>query len=239
MSKGGLVNFYTLKEVKEMREESHNPHVDETDIDIPSRICIVGASGSGKSTCLLNFILKTPNTFGHITIVTKQQEPLYDYLEKKLKGKNITIHYSLDKLEEPKDFPNKELQNLLIFDDMIAEKNQRKIVDYFIRGRKIGQGITCFYLSQSYYQVPKTIRAQLSYIWLVKIGQKRDLNLILADSGGLVDKKTLMHLYEDATQQKFNFLKINLNTVDMDRKFSKNFIDFYLLDKKTEEEEKK
>ena len=239
MSKGGLVNFYTLKEVKEMREESHNPHFDETDIDIPSRICIVGASGSGKSTCLLNFILKTPNTFGHITICTKQQEPLYDYLEKKLKGKNITIHYSLDKLEEPKDFPNKELQNLLIFDDMIAEKNQRKIVDYFIRGRKIGQGITCFYLSQSYYQVPKTIRAQLSYIWLVKIGQKRDLNLILADSGGLVDKKTLMHLYEDATQQKFNFLKINLDTVDMNRKFSKNFIDFYLLDKKTEEEEKK
>ena len=240
MSKGGLVNFYTLKEVKEMREESHNPHFDETDIDIPSRICIVGASGSGKSTCLLNFILKTPNTFGHITICTKQQEPLYDYLEKKLKGKNITIHYSLDKLEEPKDFPNKELQNLLIFDDMIAEKNQRKIVDYFIRGRKIGQGITCFYLSQSYYQVPKTIRAQLSYIWLVKIGQKRDLNLILADSGGLVDKKTLMHLYEDATQQKFNFLKINLNTVDiMNKKFSKNFIDFYLLDKKPEEEEKK
>ena len=76
-------------------------------------------------------------------------------------------------------------------------------------------------------------------IVLPKIGQKRDLNLILADSGGLVDKKTLMHLYEDATQQKFNFLKINLNTVDMNKKFSKNFTDFYLLDGKTEEEEKK
>jgi ABC-type oligopeptide transport system ATPase subunit len=239
MSKGGLVNFYTLKEVKEMREDSHNPHSDETQIDIPSRNCVVGASGSGKSTCLLNFILKTPNTWGWITIVTKQQEPLYDYLEKKLKGKNITIHYSLDKLEEPKDFPNKELQNLLIFDDMIAEKNQRKIVDYFIRGRKIGAGITCFYLSQSYYQVPKTIRAQLSYIWLVKIGQKRDLNLILADSGGLVDKATLMQLYTDATREKFHFLKINLNTVDMNRKFSKNFTDFYLLDGKSEEQKEK
>jgi ABC-type oligopeptide transport system ATPase subunit len=229
MSKGGLINFYDLKAVKEMRDESHNPHFDDTNIEIPSRICIVGASGSGKSTCLMNFILKAKSTFGHITIVTKQQEPLYDYLEKQLKGKNITIHYDLSKLEEPKDFPNKELQNLLIFDDQIAEKNQRKI----------GAGITCCYLSQSYYQVPKTIRAQLSYIWLVKIGQKRDLNLILADSGGLVDKKTLMHLYEDATQQKFNFLKINLNTVDMNKKFSKNFIDFYLLDGKTEEEEKK
>ena len=236
MSKGGLINFYNLKAVKDMRDESHNPHFDETNIDIPSRICIVGASGSGKSTCLMNFIAKSPNTYGHITICTKQQEPLYDYLEKKLKGKNITIHYDLNKLEEPKDFPNKDLQNLLIFDDQIAEKNQRKIVEYFIRGRKIGAGITCFYLSQSYYQVPKTIRAQLSYIWLVKIGQKRDLNLILADSGGLVDKRTLMHLYEDATKQKFDFLKINLNTVDLNRKFSKNFVDFFLLDGKTEEE---
>ena len=239
MSKGGLINFYDLKSVREMRDDSNNPHFDQTNIDIPSRICIVGASSSGKSTCLMNFILKTPNTWGHITIVTKQQEPLYDYLEKQLKGRNITIHYDLNKLEEPKDFPNKELQNLLIFDDMIAEKNQRKIVDYFIRGRKIGAGITCFYLSQSYYQVPKTIRDQLSYIWLVKIGQKRDLNLILADSGGLVDKTTLMHLYTDATREKFNFLKIDLNTVDMNKKFSKNFIDFYLLDGKSEEEEKK
>jgi hypothetical protein len=185
------------------------------------------------------FILKAPNTFGHITIVTKQQEPLYDYLEKKLKGKNITIYYDLNKLEESKDFPNKDLQNLLIFDDQIAEKNQRKIVEYFIRGRKIGAGITCFYLSQSYYQVPKTIRAQLSYIWLVKIGQKRDLNLILADSGGLVDKRTLMHLYEDATKHKFDFLKVNLNTLDLNRKFSKNFVDFFLLDVKTEEESSK
>ena len=119
------------------------------------------------------------------------------------------------------------------------KKTKKKIVEYFIWGRKIGAGITCCYLSQSYYQVPKTIRAHLSYIWLVKIGQKRDLNLILADSGGLVDKKTLMQLYEDATQQKFNFLKINLNTVDMNKTFSNNFIDFYLLDKKPEEEEKK
>ena len=87
MSKGGLINFYDLKAVKDMRDESHNPHFDDTNIDIPSRICIVGASGSGKSTCLMNFIAKSPNTFGHITIVTKQQEPLYDYFEKKTKRK--------------------------------------------------------------------------------------------------------------------------------------------------------
>ena len=90
------------------------------------------------------------------------------------------------------------------------------------------------YLTQSYYSVPKTIRAQLSYLWVVKVGQKRDLNLILADSGGLVEKKVLAELYQDATREKFNFLKINLNTIDMDKKFSRNFSDFYLLEKRPE-----
>jgi hypothetical protein len=231
MSKA-LINFYDLKEVKEMREASHNPHFLENDTDLPARVCIVGASGSGKTTSLLNFLLISPNTFGHITIVTKQAEPLYEFLDKKLKSKGITILYDLDKLPEPRDFPNKELQNLLVFDDKMVTKNQSKVINYFIYGRKVGSGITCMYLTQSYYSVPKPIRAQMSYLWIVKIGQKRDLNLILADSGGLVDKKVLAELYEDATKRKFDFLKINLNTVDLDKKFSKNFNEFYLLEKR-------
>ena len=239
MSKGGLINFYDLKEVKEMREPSHNPHFKDNDTDIPSRVCIVGASGSGKTTSLMNFLLISPNTFGHITIVTKQAEPLYEWLEKKLKGKGITIYYDLDKLPEPRDFPNRDLNNLLVFDDQVVTKNQSKIINYFIYGRKVGSGITCFYLTQSYYSVPKTIRSQLSYLWIVKIGQKRDLNLILSDSGGLVERKVLAELYQDATKEKFNFLKINLNTIDLNRKFSRNFNNFYLLGEKHEEEEEK
>ena len=187
-----LVNFYTLKEVKDLKEQSYNnPHFNETDIEIPSRTAIIGASGSGKTISLLNYILITPNTFGHITIVTKQNEALYEFLDKKLKGKNITIYYDLDKLPEPRDFPNKELQNLLIFDDQVVTKNQSKIINYFIYGRKVGAGITIFYLTQSYYSVPKTIRAQLSYIFLIKINQKRDLNLILLDSGDMLGKDQL------------------------------------------------
>ena len=234
MSKSSLVNFYELKEVRDIKEPSYNPHFKENDTEIPSRICIVGASGSGKTTSLLNFLLISPNTFGHITIVTKQSEPLYEYLEKKMKGKNITIYYELDKLPEPRDFPNKDLQNLLVFDDQVVTRNQSKIINYFIYGRKVGSGITCVYLTQSYYSVPKTIRAQLSYIWIVKIGQRRDLNLILADSGGLVEKDVLRKLYEESTSETFSFLKINLNTIDLNKKFSKNFNQFFLLEDKIE-----
>ena len=220
-----LVNFYSLKEVQELKEQSYNPHYKETDIEIPSRVAIVGASGSGKSTSLLNFILLTPNTFGHITIVTKQSEPLYEFLEKKLKGKDITIYYDLDKLPEPRDLPNKDLQNLVIFDDQVVTKNQSKIINYFIYGRKVGAGTKMFLGILRFYLCKKSI-------FLVKIGQKYDLNLILSDSGGLVEKQVLRKLYEEATKNKFDFLKINLNTIDLNRKFSKNFNDFFLLENK-------
>jgi len=97
-----LVNFYDLKKVQEMREASHNPHFKENDTDLPARVCIVGASGSGKTTSLLNFLLISPKTFGWITIVTKQSELLYEFLDKKLKAKgsrSLTILINSQDLE--------------------------------------------------------------------------------------------------------------------------------------------
>ena len=51
MSKGGLINFYDLKAIKEIRDESFKQHFDETNIEIPSRICIVGASYMHSHIC--------------------------------------------------------------------------------------------------------------------------------------------------------------------------------------------
>ena len=229
MKKKDFINFYDLKALKEMNNKSYNPGFPVTDIEIPSRVILQGSSGSGKTSILMNYIYKTNDTWAHIYIVTKSSEPLYDYLEKQLKYKNIDIFYDISKLPLPKDLPNPEEQKLVIFDDCVSMKNQSTIVDYFIYGRK--KNITSFYLSQSYYGIPKAIRAQCSYLLIVKVSQKRDLNLILSDSGGLIEKDELRRLYDDATKEKFNFLKINLNTSDMNRKFSKNFTEFYLLEK--------
>ena len=229
MKKKDFINFYDLKALKEMNPKSYNPGFPTTDIEIPSRLILQGSSGSGKTSILMNYIYKTNDTWAHIYIVTKSSEPLYDYLEKQLKYKNIDIFYDISKLPLPKDLPNPEEQKLVIFDDCVSMKNQSTIVDYFIYGRK--KNITSFYLSQSYYGIPKAIRAQCSYLLIVKVSQKRDLNLILSDSGGLIEKDELRRLYDDATKEKFNFLKINLNTSDMNRKFSKNFTEFYLLEK--------
>jgi len=229
MKKKEFINFYELKALKDMNDKPYNPGFVNTDIEIPSRICLQGQSGSGKTSILMNYIYLTNDTWSHIYILTKSSEPLYDFLEKQLKYKNIDIYYDISKLPYPKDLPNPTEQKLVIFDDCVTMKDQNKIVDYFIYGRK--KNITTFYLSQSYYGIPKPIRAQFTYLLIVKVGQKRDLNLILSDSGGLVEKEELKRLYDDATKEKFNFLKINLNTTDLNKKFSKNFNEFYLLEK--------
>jgi flagellar biosynthesis protein FliP len=84
----------------------------------------------------MNYIYATNDTWAHIYIVTKSSEPLYDYLEKQLKYKNIDIFYDISKLPSPKDLPQPEEQKLVIFDDCVSMKNQSTIVDYFIYGRK-------------------------------------------------------------------------------------------------------
>lgn len=133
-------------------------------------------------------------------------------------------------MPEPRDL-NKGIQKLIVFDDMIADKNQEKIINYFIYGRK--QGCSTFILSQSYYAIPKTIRGhQFSYLILVKISGVRDLNMILKDTGSLnFDDDTLLKkMYNKATSTPMNFLKIDMNLSDINKRFSLNFNQFFKLE---------
>jgi hypothetical protein len=194
----------------------------------------VGSSGSGKTSALLNLISKCQDTFGAIHVVYKSSEPLYEYMESVLNKKNkkhIFFYTKLADLPSINNFPGKELAILLVFDDQVneSEANQQIIKEYFIRGRKINGGISLAYLSQSYFKIPRIIRLQFSYLLLLKLSSARDLNMILSECslGDKVDKTELHEVYEEATKDKFCFLKINLDTTDEDKKFSKNFSDFF------------
>ena len=121
-------------------------------------------------------------------------------------------------------------QILLVFDDQVAEKNQAKIEEYYIRGRKIGGGITMAYLSQSLFAIPTLIRRQFNYVIILKLSGKRDLNLILSNYALGIEVDQIMKLYKNATRDKFNFLKIDIENRDDNRKFSHNFTGFYQID---------
>ena len=212
-------------------KQYHNPHFADTQITIPFRGLIISSSGGGKTQMLLNFISKTNDTWGEIIVLYRATEPLYSFLDDKLKGKNITFYTKLSDLPTPNqlDKKYKDKQVLLVIDDFVNEADQSVIQEYAIRGRKCCAGVSMMYLTQSFFKVPKLIRIQMNYLIILKLSSNRDLNLIMSEFSLGLDKNELLDIYKDATKQKFNFLKIDLDQSDDGKKFSKNFTQFYQL----------
>jgi hypothetical protein len=222
-----MINFYENKGIKKYLTKSDNPHFETTQIKVDTRILIIGSSGSGKTNLLLNYIKSSPNTFCHIHIVFKTFEPLYELLKEKLE-KGISFYDDIDKLPNLEEIQKeKGDQQLVVFDDQINEskKLNEKVAEYFIRGRK--KNLTMFFISQSFFKIPKIIRQQMQYLLLLKMSSGKDLRLIVSDFALGLEIDELQKIYKDATKEQFNFLKINIDEGNENKKFSKNFNEFY------------
>ena len=137
MSKVELVDWYK-KIPKKFLPKQHNPCFQDHHITLPFRMIIVGSSGSGKTQTLLNLLNIMPNTFEKIRIITKcKSEPLYEWLEEKLKDFDFKIEEGLGNLPDL-DSLDKTVNNLIVLDDLVAEsaRAQRPVAEYFIRARK-------------------------------------------------------------------------------------------------------
>lgn len=220
-------NFYKRPALKKYLTSQDNPNVKLHGLEkLPFRMVIVAPSGSGKSNFVLNLLekfSKGKGTFNTIHLICRSKcEPLYEYLEDRTK-KKVKILEGVESIPDINSF-DKDLQHLVIFDDLVLEKNQQKITEFYIRGRK--KGISICYLSQSFYKVPKTIRSNCNYFVILKLSGKRDLNLIMSEFELGIDKDELMEIYEDATSEKFNVLLIDVEA-DKQERFRRNFLEFY------------
>jgi ABC-type dipeptide/oligopeptide/nickel transport system ATPase component len=223
-----LKDWYADKNVAKFLTKQHNPQYDKHHIKIPFRMLIVGNSGSGKTSTLLNLIYNMPDTFEEIIIVCKSKsEPLYEFLEDKYaKDKSIKIIEFKDGLPDI-DKMNKEQQRLLIYDDLVNEKNQTAICESFIRARK--KNCSLCYLTQSYYQVPKMIRANLTYIIIKQLSSLKNLTMIMREYALGVDNKKLKEMYDDSTENKMGFLMLDLEG-EPSKRFRSGFDEYYEID---------
>lgn len=187
-----IINFYELDGVQKFMKKTINPNYDYHKIKIEMKGCIIGSSGAGKTQTVLQIINDMPNTFNKIYIYTKAEEPLYDYLQSKLKSELLTISYDLNDLRVFKD-EDYYGQTLVIIDDMVNEKDQRCIQELYIRGRKLG--CSMLYLSQSFFKIPKLIRLQCDYVFIIKTPNLRDLNLILTEFSLNATKQQMNKMY--------------------------------------------
>jgi hypothetical protein len=231
-----ITNFYQHKDIKKYITKTNNPNFEDTQMNLPSRCGLISSSGGGKTVALLNFISKSSDTFGHIIVVYKQSEPLYEFLRDKIGSKNITFYTKLSELPNPNDLNMGKKQVLLVFDDQVAEKNQQKIEEYFLRGRKLYGGITMFYLSQNFFGIPPLIRRQFNYVMILKLSGIKDMKLILSNYSLGLEVNEIIKLYKDATKQKFDFLKISVEERDENKIFSHNFTGFYKINDDSDSE---
>lgn len=224
------VNYYSTIQKKFKEDEVTYDNYDKVQIKLPFRMCLVGASGSGKTNAVIN-LFNQINHFDKVLLFAKDiEESLYANfidlmrkVEKETGAQILTVSSKIEDLPKTETI-NKKNNTLLIVDDMITEKSKMlaTVAEYWIRGRK--KNVSCLFLSQSYFEIPTLIRKNSSYFLFTKITTDRDLHMILKDFQLGVSAEEISRLYQEATSAGFpNFFLIDLGN-DPALRFRKNFV---------------
>ena len=124
--------------------------------------------------------------------------------------------------------PIKKRKVLIIFDDMITDmisnnKLNPIVTELFIRGRKLN--ISLFFITISYFKVPKDVRLNCTHFFIMKIPNNRELQQIALNHSSDIDFKDFMNIYNKSTKEPYSFL-VNDTTLPSDNplRFRKNLL---------------
>ena len=179
------------------------------------RMLVCGPSGSGKTNTLMHMIYNLLY-YDKVYLYAKNlDQSKYQNLMDMFQPISDEAGYDVSEASNDQIIPvsdiNDDNQKLVIFDDFVCEKNQKPLIDYFIRGRH--KNCSVIYLSQSYYKTPKDIRLNCSHFSIYEFPSANERALICRENS--IPKE----LYEKATKEPFSFIYI-----DKPRKFvTKNF----------------
>ena len=171
------------------------------------RMLICGNSGSGKTNLLYHMLMK-PLLFydqSHLYAKNLEQEKYQNMIKSfdeisQLVGYNVLV-CSNDDIVPVENLMDNTAQKIVIFDDYVCDKNQKPLIDYFIRGRH--KNCSVIYLSQSFYGTPKDIRLNCSHFCVYEFPSSNERNLISRELG--VNKEQ----YINATNKPYSFLYVD------------------------------
>ena len=121
---------------------------------------------------------------------------------------------------------NSEDKNLMIFDDLLLEK-QNKCECYYICGRH--SNVDCFYLSQNYFKLPRqTIRENANFICLFPQDLK-NINHIYNDHvGDNMTKEEFRKFCKKCWEKPHGFAVIDLASKKDSGKYRSGFANFFI-----------
>ena len=186
--------------------------------DHPYRMLIIGGSGSGKANALLNSISDQLHIDQIYLYVKDTYEAKYQFLINKRESTGLkhfndfkaSIEYSDEMPDVYKNIneynENREGKILIAFDAMIADLIDKKklnsiVTELFIRSRKLN--VSLVFITQSYFKVPKDVRLNSTYVFIMKIPNKRELQQIALNHSSDIS----IFLVNDATLASDNPLK--------------------------------
>ena len=195
----------------------------------PHRLAWIGASGSGKTNACIQMIVrdlivdklyvcskhlfqpKMEFLMEHFNMI---EEKINKKLQKKHKGAGYAEHYKIIEAwtNDLNEFPdvddlNGDLHNIILFDDMIMERDQKKIIEFFIRGRH--KKCTVLYLSQSFFAIPRKIRINCSHYAMFNTPSKTEAKRISSEIAPDLEQKDFLKYMNRATDEDYCFFFID------------------------------
>ena len=104
------------------------------------RMLICGGSGSGKTNLLYHMLIKPLVYYDQHHLYGKNlEQEKYQNMKNfgeisKAVGYDVLIYHN-DEIIPVENLMENESQKIVIFDNFICDKNQKPLIDYFIRGR--------------------------------------------------------------------------------------------------------
>ena len=211
-----MINFDDYVDENKIKHNENWPYIP----DHPYRILIIGESGSGKTSLLLNLIENQPDIDNIYLYAKDSYESKYQYLINKREGVGINhfndpkafLEYSNDMYDVYKNIddynPDKENKILIAFDDMIAgmiinKKINSIVTELFIRGRKLN--ISIVFITQSYFKFPKDVRLNTTHFFVANIPNKGELQQI-ANHSSDISTKDFINIHRKCTSEPYSFL---------------------------------
>jgi hypothetical protein len=208
---------------------------------LPIGSCVfVAPSGSGKTTTMLNLLLRRRygvNTWYdvvHVFSPTVYDDPSWAILDsyrptkikcndgKKRMTARINLHngLDLDVLAQIMDGASGVTRTLIILDDCAPDlKKDTTLEKLFFTGRHTG--MFCWLSSQLYRKIPRGLRVNSPYLFLFKNINSNELDTI-ADEIAVEEVKDFKRTYRDATREPYSFLTVDTRK-SFDERYTSNF----------------
>jgi len=225
---------------------------------LPTRSILLGPSGSGKSILLQNMILDIyKGLFQRVYIFSpsidvdfQTWQPVKTYIEKDLKIRHTEeepiyfSEYNPEALEhiistqrkvteyQKKENHKKLFQILIVIDDFADSvefsRHSKLLHALFTRGRH--SQISTIVATQKFTALHPIIRVNASELFVFRLRNYQDLECFINEVSALVDKKSLLEMYNLATAEAYSFLYCKLTSKDKNRIFMIKFHQYLMID---------